>query len=182
VAENPGLRPPPEPQEFFAPLLKNQSDGRFFDFQSRNLLHRCGGEVPIEKVEACMRAGQVVIAPLESFSDACILLEAKFPYLFRNMAFGRERNRSPRKKIDASELVAELEKSNRRDRALYDLVSHLFFEELKNVFPCVNQLAARRQEFQSRCLQRRWKDRIRMMSEVALLQPWTRKITFSGNA
>jgi len=53
-----------------------------------------GGVAGMERVEAALRTGRVLLMPVERFDEACVLLEHRFPHSFRDCRYRDRINRS----------------------------------------------------------------------------------------
>jgi hypothetical protein len=148
--KNPGGPHPGPIEEFFRPILSGEKrDMRFFNAQTRFLTARQSETLDWSKIKTLMQEQRLLLAPLEAFDDACLLLERWFPEDFRDNAFPGKQNLAPRNQEVPEELRQALRERNAEDVDLYAKVTELFAEELQKAFGA--DLESSRQAFQQRC-------------------------------
>ncbi len=147
---NPGYKPPGSVDEFFHEVLEKKSDGRFFNDQFRFL---CGGGADdrlFSDIEKLAGLGKLVIAPVDRFDDACLLLEQPYPEHFKNMAYARRSNVAERKRKGSEELRERSAEVNQSDLQLFTPASAVFEREFKEVFNNARLLEQQRTFFGKR--------------------------------
>lgn len=149
--ENPGYIPPGKIEDFFAPILQNKSDGRFFNGQTKFLAGNRGALPPEAELRKLIQEKRLLLIPTERFDEGCMLLESRFPGHFRNASYGKTGNRSDRNQAVPESLRNELEAANREDRALYELACETFQNSVSEELGGPEQIAARKQDYDLRC-------------------------------
>jgi len=173
--ENPGFEPPQDIESFFAPILDTQSDGRFFDAQWQFLTHGLKSTFSMSDLEGLMMERKVLLAPVDCFDDACLLLEKRFPESIRNAAYGKSRNQSSRNANVPPQLLARLQEVNQRDRELHEKVSSLFARLVAEEIGGEEELKNARSLFAQRCKRQAVLDRIRQTFDITLKKLLRRK-------
>lgn len=148
---NPGYQPAGSIQDFFKSIIDNGDDARFFNAQYRFLCGENNKINGIDKIKGLSESGKLLIAPLERFEDACLILEKLYPTNFKNAAYGGRSNASKKPKHVPIELAYLLEEKNYLDWELLDIANQLFDDLFKKVFLKNDELHSARMKFQKRC-------------------------------
>lgn len=150
--ENPGYVPPGNIESFFEPILKQRSDGRFFDAQWKFLTHGFAPDFSMGDMMTLVRdCRRVLLAPVDRFDDLCLLLEFRYPERIRNAAYGKNRNRSSREEAVPERLVERLRDANPRDTELCELVRNHFANLVCAELGDGERIEEMRRDFSERC-------------------------------
>jgi hypothetical protein len=137
-------------EPFFEKVFAEKIDPGFFDYQTRFFLPNGECESPVEKILELVRGRKVLLAPLDRFADACLLLEKRFPHDFINTAFTRMHMKSPRNQEIPRWLEDKILEHNQRDLELFDSVAKIFTEQCMEYFPDENALELAKANFAKR--------------------------------
>lgn len=148
---NPDYKPPGSIDQFFNEVLEKKSDGRFFNDQFRFLSGGVTDKSLFSDIEELAGLGKLLIAPVDRFDDACLLLEDTYPEHFKNMAYARRSNVAERKQKVSKELRECLAEVNQADLQLFTLASAVFERQFEKVFTNARVLEQKRAFFSKRC-------------------------------
>lgn len=148
---NSGFKPPESIENFFDALFSDKENRRFCNAQFGFLLGHHSFEVGISEIEMLANSGNLFIAPVERFDDACILLEYKYPNYFRNTAYGLRRNVAERDREVPVHITKMLTDHNKLDLDLHKIAEHLLDKNLNAVFKDNKSLRNAREHYYSRC-------------------------------
>lgn len=165
---NTGYQPPGSIEDFFRSIIASEDDARFCNAQYRFLCGEKNGLEGLEQIKSLSQAGKLLIAPVERFADACLLLEKMYPQYFINTAFGRRSNASTKPKQVPVELGCLLEEKNRIDTELLIISKQLFDKVFNKMFSSASELQAARREFQKRCSGMRLLEKVKKFQQKLL--------------
>lgn len=161
---NKGYHPPKSVEDFFRSIIENIDDARFCNAQYRYLYGESTGDDGFTKIKKLSQSGKLLLAPVERFEDACLLLEKIYPQYFINNAFGRRSNASTKAEQVPAKLECLLKEQNRVDMELLNIANQLFDESFNQYFSSTSELNLARAKFQSRC------SKIRLVEKVKKIQ------------
>lgn len=148
---NSGYQPPASIEEFFNSIIEKRDDDRFCNAQYRFLCGENQTVEGLEKIKSLSESGNLFIAPVERFEDACLLLEKMYPQHFSNNAFGRRSNASAKPIQVPPELSCLLKENNLLDTKLLNIAKQLFDESFNKYFKSTSELHLAREKFEKRC-------------------------------
>jgi hypothetical protein len=142
----------PDINQFFARVFRERQDGRFFNNQFRFLSGRDQEPMPWERINELILGRKVLLAPLDRFDGACILLEKRFPHIFQDASYALRENTTTCDQEISDEIRQIILEQNPLDWELYQLTQGCFDaiwkEEIGlHATPLINN-------FRHRCLQR----------------------------
>ncbi len=137
-------------EDFFNKVLTEKIDLGFFDFQTRFLMPGENPEFRVRRILELVHSGRLLLAPLEMFTEACLLLEQVYPEDFRNAAYTKVHMKSPRGQEIPEGLEAQILENNQFDFELYESVSRIFLDQLREVFPNEDVLHDAKENFAGR--------------------------------
>jgi hypothetical protein len=137
-------------EPFFEKVFAEKIDSGFFDYQTRFFLPNGESESPVEKILDLVRGRKVLLAPLDRFADACVVLEKRFPHDFINTTFTRMYMKSHRNQEIPRWLEDKILENNQRDLELFDSVAKIFTEQCMEYFPDENALELAKANFAKR--------------------------------
>lgn len=148
--ENPGRPGPGTMEDFYSGLLSGrEQDGRFFNGQMRFLSGFGQPLLTFEEIFSLVDQRRLLLAPVDSFDDACILLEHRFRESFKDAAYPGRQNTATREKSIPDELRARIAEANTLDAQLFARTQEVFRRQLEEELG--TNLAAAREDFARRC-------------------------------
>ena len=137
-------------EPFFEKVLRERVDSGFFDFQTRFLTAQEPTASGVQKILDLVRSGNLILAPLERFIDACLVLENVFPDDLRNTAFTKSHMQSPREQAIPPKLEERLLDCNPHDQQLYEVACSLFEKKTNALFSGPEGLETAKRDFARR--------------------------------
>jgi hypothetical protein len=121
-------------EPFFDKVFDEKIDLGFFDYQTRFLFPYDDPSLVSGKIDCLIRSKKILLAPLERFTEACLLLEKRFPNDFRDTAFSKIYMKSPRNQEIPIGLQKRILENNQSDLELYNSCLSQFDEQLAEEF------------------------------------------------
>lgn len=137
-------------EPFFEKVFAEKIDPGFFDYQTRFFLPNERSQSPVEKILELVRGRKVLLAPLDLFADACLLLEKRFPHDFVNTAFTKVHMKSPRDQPIPSWVEEKILEHNPDDLELFTSVKKIFLQQLSEHFSDETALELAKSDFAKR--------------------------------
>jgi hypothetical protein len=116
----------PDINQFFAKVFRERQDGRFFNNQFRFLSGRDQEPMSWEHIKEVIFSRKVLLAPLDRFDDACIVLENRFPQFFQDASYALRENTTTCDQEISDEIRQIILDQNPLDWELYQLTQSSF--------------------------------------------------------
>jgi hypothetical protein len=137
-------------EPFFEKVFKEKIDPGFFDYQTRFFLPQADFASAVQNIVELVRDRKVLLAPLNRFADACLLLEKRFPDDFVDAAFTRLHMQSPRDQEIPRWVKDKILEHNPRDLELFNSVTKIFSEQFAEHYCDETALAVAKTDFTNR--------------------------------
>lgn len=136
---------------FFRRILKSDCEqrGPYCDAQWHFLQGTKQVTWSFEQLQRLVESGKLIIAPMERFNDACVVMEKVHGDLLSDMAYPEKQNTSPRSGGCSEDVLELLNSKNQKDSQLYGWVQEQFHRQFEHLIgPLANSA---RLDFQHRC-------------------------------
>jgi hypothetical protein len=150
TSNNKGISGQVNSESFFQSILDKDSEAGYpFMNAQWNFLQGKRSSWQYDFLLTHIQSGRLVIAPMERFDDACILLEKIHPELLPDMAYPCRQNTTARTSVLPLEIQEALAEQNSRDFELYEWTQAVFDRQFENVLG--PNPAPVREDFKKRC-------------------------------
>lgn len=116
--------------DFFDRVLDGSVNNQWENSQFSFLSRYDHSSLSFERIQSLSDSGRLLLAPLDRFDDACVLLEQVYPQLLVDMSYGSKKNISEWNQPITDELIVKINKANQLDANLYALSHKLLDQRL----------------------------------------------------